>query len=152
MDQTPLWQMFFFFNFLGTQVQIQAKKVNSSTPFNTHATPLRGPLWPSWTKLRGWGAAESGGTWSKFDLKLLLLSKKFKKVDFFKNLSFKIKLLLGGHSTHEWVWKAYLRMLLTFFDNWKTLDEHGVLVLLYPAETALIASATLEGERHKKGL
>ena len=61
-------------------------------------------------------------------------------------------MLLVGHSTHEWVWKTYLKMLLTYFDNWKTLDEHGVLVLLYPAETALIASATLEGERHKKGL
>ena len=73
----------------------------------------------------------SGGTWSKYDLKLLLLSKEFKKVDFFKNLSFKIKMLLVGHSTHEWVWKTYFKMLLKFFDNWKTLDEHCVLLLLF---------------------
>ena len=121
--------MVFFFNFLGTQVQIPAKKVNSSTPFNTHATPLRGTLWPYWTTLGGWGAAESGGTWSKFDFKLFLLSKKFKKVDFFKNLSFKIKMLLGGHSTHDWVWKACVRSLLNFFLDWKPYFElcEGIL-------------------------
>ena len=88
---------------------------------------LRDPLGVLRTTLGGQGAAESGGTWSKFDFKLFLLSKKFKKVHFFKNLSFKIKMLLVGHSTHEWVWKTYLRMLLTFFDNLKTLDEHGVI-------------------------
>ena len=38
-------------------------------------------------------------------------------------------MLLVGHYTHEWVWKTYLRMLLTFFDNRKTLDEHCEEVL-----------------------
>ena len=54
----------------------------------------------------------------------LLLHRKNEKFIFFKNPSFKIKMLLVGHYTHEWVWKTYLRMLLTFFDNRKTLDEH----------------------------
>ena len=36
-----------------------------STFFNLLVIALRGPLWPSWTTLGGWGAAESGGNWLK---------------------------------------------------------------------------------------
>ena len=55
---------------------------------------LRDPLGVLRTPLGGQGAAESGGTWSKFDLELLLLSKKIEKIQFFQNLSFKFENLL----------------------------------------------------------
>ena len=55
---------------------------------------LRDPLGVLGTSLGGQGVAESNGTWSKFDLELLLLSKKIEKIQFFQNLSFKFENLL----------------------------------------------------------
>ena len=127
--------MVFFFNFLGTQVQILPKKVNSSTPFNTHATPLRGPLWSSWTTLGGWGAEESGGNWLKMQINsknALLLHRKNEKFHFFKKPSFKFENLIAPMCGNGKQVSGAVNFFFLLKYLWWTLclGEQGMFVLL----------------------
>ena len=90
-------QELFFENFLFFRISAVSnpgQNCKLSTFFNPLPVALRDPLGVFRTPLGSQGAAESGGTWSKFDLELLLLSKKIEKLQFFKILTFKFKNLL----------------------------------------------------------
>ena len=60
----------FFFNFLGTQVQIWAKKSILQHPSTLMPHPSGALYGPPEQSLGGWEAAESGGNWLKMQNKL----------------------------------------------------------------------------------
>ena len=70
-DQTPLWSISYIFSFFAPfwsgVCSNPSKNFNFSTFFNPHPMTLRDPLGVLWRPPGGWGAAESGGNWSKFD-------------------------------------------------------------------------------------
>ena len=114
----PLSKSFFFFYFMGSQVQILAKMPIFQLPPTKMPHPSGGlyghPEQP-----------QGGGEWRKvaeIGLKCkinsknaLLLHRKNEKFNFFKNPSFKFEKLLVAYCPHVWVWKTSVRSLLNFF-------------------------------------
>ena len=121
----PVAQFLFPSYFMGSQVQIQAKKSNLqhlSTPMPHPSGGLYGhPEQP-----QGGGeqrkAAEIGLKCKINSKNALLLHRKNEKFHFFKNPSFKFKNLLGGVCPHIQLYKKCLRTLPNFFLYLKPLN------------------------------